>query len=117
MNPLYQKQTPLIAAILCATAWFAFWMRIPSSERPAAPPRPVRTPAIRLTTGCRHMRNLLNPVLFALPSDKGFSGIFPDRNVDVRLSLERPQSPAIFLERPAPIPATQPATEEAANAK
>lgn len=95
-----QDFIPFATAVLLASGWFAFWLTAVREEKPA-PHLPRTVPAvIRLHPDVEtEIRELLNPTLFALPSTRGFSAGFPGRQIDARLSLERPGDPALFLER------------------
>lgn len=70
------------AAIFCALLWFALWL-IPFSPEPRQTVRAsVRPPAAFLPGAADSMPNLRSPALFALPSEKGFSGTFPESRVN-----------------------------------
>lgn len=101
-----QLSPALIAALLCAAGWYAFWF---FTGQPAAPAvvKPSPVPVVSyLPGGSEAVRAVLSPTLFALPSDQGFSRGFPENRIDLRLTLEKPQQPARFLpRRPAAAPA------------
>jgi len=93
-------------ASVCSLAWFALWLTAfqPMPERPVeSAPRP---PAAFCPATDKTLHSLQAPTLFALPSKEGFSGTFPERQVNVELSLERPRQPDTYLSRqPAAAPA------------
>ncbi len=99
MKPRIQFTPALTAALLCSFAWFALWLTAfrPGPETPIEPkPRPAVS--IRPAIG-KSQSPLQSPTLFALPSEKGFSGSFPEGQVDIDLSLEQPRQPEIYLPR------------------
>jgi len=94
-----QLSPALTAAILCALLWFAFWLI-------AFHPRPIRKitatvypAAIFLPAGAEDIREIRSPTLFALPSEQGFSGTFPESHVNLKLSLDQPDQPKFYLPR------------------
>jgi hypothetical protein len=101
-----QRPPVQTAALLGAAGWYLFWLtafrpapaqRVDSAELPAA---------ARLSEWDRSLYRLQDPTLFALPSGDGFSGEFIKNRIGIRLSLEKPEHPARYLERPrAPAPA------------
>ncbi len=91
-----------IAALLTAGGWFLFWLTAFSPEPKQPVPQPHST-ALHLIPASRQPDHLLQPTLFARPSEQGFSGVFPDESIHLRLELERPGNPAVFLAR-APQP-------------
>lgn len=87
----------LTAALLGAGGWFVLWLFAfqPAPLHPAIPsPHPEVT---RLVTDDETLRKLKTPTLFALPSDEGFSGRFLENQVNLRLTLEKTNSPARYL--------------------
>jgi len=94
-----QFSPALIAALLCAAGWYAFWL---FTGQPVVPVsvEPIPVPAVSyLPGGSEAVRAVLSPTLFALPSEQGFSHGFPEGQVDLRLTLEKPPQPARFLSR------------------
>lgn len=89
-----------------SVAWFALWLSAfrPFPEPEFQPePRPV---AAVCPAADEALSRLRAPTLFALPSKEGFSGTFPEKQVNVRPSLERPHQPETYLTRqPAAAPA------------
>ena len=83
-------------AFVCTLAWFALWL---SAFRPVLelPVEPARYPTAAFCPAANEP--LQSPTLFALPSEQGFSGVFPARSVNVTLSLERPPQPQTYLAR------------------
>ncbi|MBI9019988.1 MAG: hypothetical protein JEZ10_01865 [Verrucomicrobia bacterium] len=99
MKSRLQFTPALTVALVCALAWFALWLTAfrPMPERPAkSKPRPA---AAFCPSADRTLHALQAPTLFALPSEEGFSGIFPERRVNVNLSLELPRQPETYLSR------------------
>jgi hypothetical protein len=100
VNFRIQLSPALIAALLCAAGWYAFWLFTGQPAAPA-PVEPAPVPQVRyLPGGGEAVRAVLSPTLFALPSDQGFSRGIPEDRIDLRLTLEKPQQPARFLPRP-----------------
>ncbi len=90
--------TPASAgALLCAIAWFAFWL---FALRPAVP-SPVITASqpefTRLIADDATLDKLKAPTLFALPSTEGFSGLFLENVIDLHPALEKTNSPIRYL--------------------
>lgn len=106
MKSRIQFTPALTLALVCSLAWFALWLTAfrPMPESPVeSAPRPA---AAFCPSADKTLRTLQAPTLFALPSEKGFSGTFPERQVNVDLSLERPRQPDTWLSRqPAAAPA------------
>ncbi len=96
----------LTVALVCSLAWFALWL---TAFQPM--PEPLvefaqQPPAAFCPATDKTLHSLQAPTLFALPSKEGFSGTFPERQVNVELSLERPRQPDTWLSRqPAAAPA------------
>ena len=88
-----------MVALVCALLWFAFWLSAfrPVEERPYAPSFSPPAALCLATDTALHL--LQAPTLFALPSVQGFSGIFPERHIDVPISLEQPRQPKTYLSR------------------
>jgi len=99
----------LIMAIVCSLAWFALWL---SAFHPVPEPSFPATPHLAATifpATDETLSPFRAPTLFALPSEQGFSGTFPEDRVNVRLSLERPHQPKTYLPRqPTDTPAPNP---------
>ncbi len=94
---------------MCSLAWFAFWL---SAFRPIPEPEPrLEFPLAAAVCPAtdQTLKTLQAPTLFALPSEQGFSGTFPEKQVNVRLSLEQPQQPGTYLSRQ---PAASPAPDQ-----
>lgn len=110
MKTRIQLIPELLIAIVCASLWFALWLSmvhpLPQlSVRPSIKPQTAYLPAIDET-----FRTLRSPTLFALPSESGFSGIFPARYATAELSLEAPRQKEFELSREAvrmPPPSTR----------
>lgn len=91
-----QPTLAIILATLCAIAWFAFWL---SAFEPTVQPQ-IQEPRPLAAAFCPAANETLQaPTLFALPSEQGFSGVFPEQRVNVDLSLERPRQPETYLSR------------------
>jgi len=86
-------------AAACSLAWFIFWL---SAFRPI-PELALQQESRPSAAVCSATDPILNtlqaPTLFALPSEQGFSGTFPEDQVHVDLSLERPHQPETYLSR------------------
>ena len=99
----------LMVAIVCALAWFALWLL---AFRPV--PEPAHTPEPRLAAAVfsatdETLSPFRAPTLFALPSEQGFSGTFPEDRIDIRPSLEQPRQMETYLPRqPTDTPAPNP---------
>ena len=100
---------PILAlAVACTLLWFGFW--IVAFEPAPAPTEKVtatRPTASFWPKGAEPIRALHSPTLFAFPSEQGFSGTFPENNVNLKLSFERPKQPDLYLETNL-IPRAQP---------
>ena len=86
-------------AAVCSLAWFALWL---SAFRPIPEPapEPMPRPAVAICSATDEtLSRLRAPTLFALPSKEGFSGTFPEKRVNVRLSPERLRQPETYLAR------------------
>jgi hypothetical protein len=88
-----------MVALVCSLVWFALWLSAfrPVEERPYVPS--FSPPVALCPTPGNALHLLQAPTLFALPSEQGFSGIFPERHIDVPLSLEQPRQPKTYLSR------------------
>ncbi len=98
-GPATSNRAYWLAAAVCALAWFAFWL---SAFRPIPEPEPrFESPWIAAVCPATDptLKTLQAPTLFALPSEQGFSGTFPENQVNVRLSLEQPRQPETYLSR------------------
>ncbi len=87
------------AALLCATAWFAVWL---TAFRPAPAARVIHptNPSVALRPALASQPDALSrPSLFALPSEQGFSGTFPETRIDQSLKLAHPGLPDFYLPR------------------
>lgn len=87
----------LTVALLCAAGWFALWLLTFRSVSPAPAAAEARPEFTRLVADDETLRKLKSPTLFALPSDEGFSGRFIEKRVDLRLTLEKPDSAIRYL--------------------
>lgn len=99
MNTRLQITPVLIFAFACSVAWFAFWL-LPF--RPI--PEPVfrqesRPPAAVCPAVDETLESLQAPTLFALPSEEGFSGTFPEKRINMALSVKQPHQPETYLAR------------------
>ena len=109
MKTRIQFTPALIIAIVCSLAWFALWL---SAFRPV--PEPSVSPEPRLVATVfpatdKTLNPFRAPTLFALPSEQGFSGTFPEERINVHLSLERPLQPETYLPRqPVDTPSPNP---------
>ena len=97
-----QLTPALTVALLCAAGWFAFWLLAfrPALTLPKLPS--VRPGFVRLSINDKVLNALNQPTRFALPSAEGFSGGLADDRMDLRLTLEKPTSPALYLPRATP---------------
>ena len=71
------------AATVCALLWFAVWLVPfqPTHQREIIPP--IR-PVVRFwPAGAEAIREIRSPSLFALPSEQGFSGNFPESRINL----------------------------------
>ncbi len=93
-----QFSPALTTALLCAAVWYSLWLAAfrPVSQRPEEVA--ARPSVTHLATGGETLREILRPDRFALPSQQGFSGIFPEPSVNLSLNLEKPAKSAGFLE-------------------
>ncbi len=98
-QPATSNRAYWLVAAVCSLAWFTFWL---SAFRPIPEPEP-RLESHLVAAICPAtdpaLQTLQAPTLFALPSEQGFSGTFPEKQVNVRLSLERPRQSETYLSR------------------
>jgi hypothetical protein len=91
----------MTVAVVFSAAWFALWL-IPF--RPTEETSLLRstTPNVTRLAQNEHVgRVLRDPTLFALPSENGFSGHFPEQHIALNLSLEKTSDPVRFLPPPS----------------
>ena len=76
-NPVFR------AATVCALLWFAVWL-IPFRPTPRREILPPLRPVVRFwPAGAETIREIRSPSLFALPSEQGFSGNFPEARINL----------------------------------
>jgi hypothetical protein len=105
-----QFSPALVIATLLAILWFAIWLSLfepigVTRAEPSIAPTTTYLPVID-----EPFRTLRSPMLFALPSQYGFSGTFPARYATAEISLEAPQQKEFVLAREAvrtPPPSTR----------
>ncbi|MBC8206520.1 MAG: hypothetical protein ISR85_04860 [Kiritimatiellales bacterium] len=78
-----QLTPALVAATVCALLWFAAWL-IPFRPTPQREIIPLIRPAVCFWPGgAETIREIRSPSLFALPSEQGFSGNFPESRINL----------------------------------
>jgi hypothetical protein len=85
------------AALLCTLLCFAFLLTAFNPARSEKVEEPNYPNMALWQNGAEAVRDLHSPTRFALPSREGFSGEFPESNVHLELSLERPHQPTKYL--------------------
>lgn len=116
MNNRLQFNPAFTGALVCALLWFALWL-MPFHPAPLPKFRPpVHPPATFRPAAANAFRELRSPALFALPSEYGFSGNFPEDQIRLIVpslqaseskmltdshsdSPENPEHPPVYLPR------------------
>ncbi len=83
MKHRLQLSPAFAGATACALLWFALWL-IPFRPVPLRTMlSPTRPAATFCPAGAETIRELRSPTLFALPSEEGFSGTFPESHINL----------------------------------
>jgi hypothetical protein len=96
-----KNSLPLLLSTVPACLWFALWLigfqpaETGSVESKSEPPKISIVPDTSLL-----LDPLRSPSLFALPSENGFSGVFPETLISSPVSATRTEQPLSFLPRP-----------------